>query len=472
VRLTLRTKMIIMVGMTVGSFLLLIVVGMVLHARVIKQLGEIRDSYLPMVELAPRVEGEFEHLRRGFQDAVAAQDIEALRATNEYREALMKILTSSGGSLEPKEISALKELVDDYYNAAFDLSKRFIAKETGEAIVEAANQMQVKQAAVERRIEQATRVDRNKLAKAFTTTEAALTAGARSRLIIGVICMILVILFSLRIGHGAVRSLRELSTGLNRFGSGDFTQPMLVLSDDELGAVARQANQMSERIKSLLKELEAFSYTVAHDLRAPLRSILGFSNILIEDYGGQLPAEAKNHLDRVTKSAKKMGELIDSLLNLSRLNRREIVKRSVDLTSIAKAVFEDLQKSQPHRIVNMSIENNVTASGDQQLLEIVLTNLIGNAWKFTSKRASPRIEFGTQEENGRTSYFVRDNGAGFDMQYADKLFGTFQRLHTADEFEGTGIGLATVQSIINRHGGKIWTQSKVDHGATFFFTVG
>jgi PAS domain S-box-containing protein len=219
------------------------------------------------------------------------------------------------------------------------------------------------------------------------------------------------------------------------------------------------------------RELESFSYSVSHDLRAPLRSIDGFSQALMEDYGKQLPAEAMNFLERVRTSAQRMAKLIDDLLNLSHITRAPVENRPVDLSSLAQDIVHDLQQNEPERKVTVHISPNLITTGDPHLLRVALENLINNAWKFTSKVEQARIEVGSKPENGRQIYFVRDNGAGFDMAYANKLFGAFQRLHAVTEFPGTGIGLATVQRIIHKHGGRIRVESAVNEGTTFFFTL-
>jgi signal transduction histidine kinase len=218
-------------------------------------------------------------------------------------------------------------------------------------------------------------------------------------------------------------------------------------------------------------ELEAFSHSVAHDLRAPLRSLDGFSLMLLEDYAEKLDDEGRQHLQYIRESAQRMALLIDDLLTLSRVMRGEFQRQQVDLTDISRAVATDLQKTQPGRCVEFRIADGLTDVGDAGLLAIALTNLIGNAWKYTGKRARATIEVGTTAAKGRCAYFVRDNGAGFDMAHASKLFGVFQRLHSEEEFEGTGIGLATVERIVRRHGGHIWAQAKPGDGATFFFTL-
>jgi two-component system, NtrC family, sensor kinase len=225
-----------------------------------------------------------------------------------------------------------------------------------------------------------------------------------------------------------------------------------------------------EELKFKNDELESFSYSVAHDLRAPLRGIDGFSLALLEDCGENLNEDGKQYLRYVRESAQHMARLIDDLLALSRVTRAELDRAETDLSSIARNVAERLARAAPDRQVELLVVDQLVANCDDHLLTIVFENLIGNAWKFTGKRSDARIEIGATGQNPCT-YFVRDNGAGFDMSYAAKLFGVFQRLHSAAEFEGTGIGLATVQRIIRRHGGRIWAEGEVGCGATFFFTL-
>jgi PAS domain S-box-containing protein len=219
------------------------------------------------------------------------------------------------------------------------------------------------------------------------------------------------------------------------------------------------------------RELEAFSYSVAHDLRAPLRGIDGFSLALLEDYADNLDEEGKRHLQRVRKSAQHMAVLIDGLLSLARITRSELRREEVDMSRLARAAIERLETSEPERRIETSIREGLTIAGDSRLLTVLIENLVGNAWKFTREKAKARIEFTTEQHDGRPVFLVRDNGAGFDMAYASKLFGVFQRLHTTAEFEGTGIGLATVHRIIRRHGGRIWAEGVVGKGATFYFTL-
>jgi signal transduction histidine kinase len=219
------------------------------------------------------------------------------------------------------------------------------------------------------------------------------------------------------------------------------------------------------------KELEAFSYSVSHDLRAPLRAIDGFSKALQSDYGAQLDERARHYLERVRSGTQRMSGLIDDLLGLARLSRRELVRQRVDVSEVARRVAAELSRQHPSRAVRVEIHDGLSAEADSQLLTIVLENLMGNAWKFTGKRDDALIEVGSKADGRVAPFYVRDNGAGFDMTYADKLFGAFQRLHGDEDFEGTGIGLATVQRIVARHGGQIWAEGEVGKGATFYFTL-
>ena len=233
----------------------------------------------------------------------------------------------------------------------------------------------------------------------------------------------------------------------------------------------QRVKKRTAQLEATNKELESFSYSVSHDLRAPLRSIDGFSMALLDEYKDELDAEGQDYLRRVRSASQRMGQIIDDLLSLSRISRRELKKQEVNLSEIAQKIVEKLQESDSDRHVDIVIGHRVTADCDSNLIEVVLENLLGNAWKFTSKRDKPWIIFDTVVQDDELVYCVRDNGAGFDMAYANKLFGAFQRLHKDSDFHGYGIGLATVQRIIHRHGGRIWAEGHVDRGATFYFAV-
>ncbi len=245
--------------------------------------------------------------------------------------------------------------------------------------------------------------------------------------------------------------------------------------------------QRTVQVEATNKELEAFSYSVSHDLRAPLRGIDGFSQALLEDCSEQLDEAGQSYLRRIRAASQRMGQLIDDLLQLSRVTRGELYRETVDLTALARSITEELRQGEPQREVEFVVEEGLVTEGDPRLLQVALENLLGNAWKYTGKQECPRVEVGAMATppglggqggrrgtrvGGEPAYFIRDNGVGFDMAYADKLFGAFQRLHGMSEFPGTGIGLAIVQRIVQRHGGHAWAEAAVGGGATFYFTLG
>ena len=228
---------------------------------------------------------------------------------------------------------------------------------------------------------------------------------------------------------------------------------------------------LARELEEAHKEMEAFAYSISHDLRAPLLRIDGFSHALEDEYGEKLDETGRNYLARVRAGAQKMGQMIDDLLRFSRLTREPMTKSVLNLTGIARAVVEELREIEPQRKIVVEIAEGMTASGDAQLMKVVVGNLLGNAWKFTRKKEEARISMSTERGAGEKIFCVRDNGAGFEMSYACKLFAPFQRLHGESEFDGTGIGLATVKRIVARHGGRVWATAEPDAGAAFFFTL-
>lgn len=289
------------------------------------------------------------------------------------------------------------------------------------------------------------------------------------------------------------RSITHLAETASRIArQKDYSLRAEKLGDDEIGQTVDAFNQMlhvieqrdnelkrnktqleiivgerTAELRAANRELEAFSYSVSHDLRSPLRAIDGFSQALLEEYSNQLDDVGRGYLDRVRAASQRMGVLIDNLLRLSRVTRQELQPEQTDISAMAQEIVRELRDGDPQRKVDITIQDNMVAQCDAKLIRIALTNLIENAWKYSSKQAMAMIRIGCRDG----IFFVQDNGAGFDMRYADKLFGAFQRLHSKEEFEGTGVGLATVARVIHRHGGEIWAESELGAGATFFFTL-
>jgi PAS domain S-box-containing protein len=234
----------------------------------------------------------------------------------------------------------------------------------------------------------------------------------------------------------------------------------------------QRVHERTAQLEAANRELEAFAYSVSHDLRTPLRGLDGYSSLLLKEHAANLNEEGRGHLERIRSATQRMGRLIDDLLKLSRVTRKEMKRVEVDLGSLAREIRGELSSSQPQRVVEWVIPEKLGVHADPALMSIVLQNLLGNAFKFTGRHASGRIQLGSLEQGSEKVYFVRDDGAGFDMAYAGKLFGAFERLHSEHEFEGSGIGLALVQRIIHRHGGRIWAEGAVEQGATVYFTLG
>lgn len=328
-------------------------------------------------------------------------------------------------------------------------------------------------------------------------------------IIILFIVFVLCSIIAFSIAQSISAPIKTLSKGAEIIGSGNLDYKIGSNLKDEIGQLSRTFDKMTEDLKKITasrdelnseiaerkraeeeinklneelkhhvlqleaanSELEAFSYSVSHDLRAPLRSVAGFSQALFEDYTDKLDAEGRDSLERILAATNRMGRLIDDLLNLSRISRTEMRRERVNLSDIAGKIADMLRKTQPERQAEFIIAQSLVAHGDGQLLSLVLENLFDNAWKFTGKNPHAVIEFGITQHKGSRAYFVRDNGAGFDMSYAGKVFSPFQRLHSINEFPGTGIGLATVKRIIARHGGDVWIEGELGKGATVYFTL-
>lgn len=303
-------------------------------------------------------------------------------------------------------------------------------------------------------------------------------------LLAGLALSVLFLIFALGIGirmkNRIDQPIQNLVAATKELAGGNLSVRIDVHETNELGTLSEAFNSMAAKLEETTvsrnylnlanQELEAFSYSISHDLRAPLRAIDGFSKALIEDAGDTLNEESKSHITRIIAAVQRMSELIDAVLNLSRISRSGMVLSPVDLTALAREVAAELKKAEPDRQVYFKIQEKLVVTADSALMRIVLDNLLGNAWKYTSKKPKALIEFGKTEKNGKVVFFVRDNGVGFDMEYAKKLFTPFQRLHSQAEFPGTGVGLASVKRVLHRHGGRVWAEAKPNAGATFYFT--
>lgn len=327
------------------------------------------------------------------------------------------------------------------------------------------------------------------LAIQFSNAEfIALHNQVRNRsVLLGVTGMLIIAVIAVSVGRLLTRRLEKVTQAAYRFAQGEKTEIRTNMTgndeiaklaytfdqmvEDKLNSETNLEKQVRERTAALQesnKELEAFSYSVSHDLRAPLRAIDGFSQLLLDEYSKNLDKDGKYYLQRIRVASQNMGQLIDDLLVLSRVGRHEIHLSKVDISQEAKKILDQLRELSPQRSIEFSVKSGLVVQGDEKLLHLVMENLIGNAWKYTSKTENGVIEVGSMNDD---TVYVRDNGAGFDMSYVDKLFRPFHRLHGPDEFEGTGIGLATVSRIIGKHGGKVWCEGKVGHGATFYFKL-
>ncbi len=283
-------------------------------------------------------------------------------------------------------------------------------------------------------------------------------------------------------GDGSVRHLdvradvdRDVGGAVVRvYGSAqDVTQRALAEAEiRRLNAeLAERVERRTEQLDAATRELEAFAYSISHDVRAPLRTIDGFSAIVVEDCGDRLTEADLEHLGRVRQAAQRMGQLIDDLMGLSRVSRRDMIREPCDIGALAERVGAELRAEQPHRTLDLTVQPGLTADADTTLVRLILRELLDNAWKFTGRHETAHVEVGALDAGGERAFYVRDDGAGFDMRHAGHLFGAFQRMHAADEFEGDGIGLAIVQRLVRRHGGRVWAEAEVGKGATLFFTL-
>ena len=496
-------------GHRVGLLLLLAAIALVAVTAVTLVLGRrseqqvtgIQTQYVPLIELDRDLKRTATATTKALEDAAAASEDSTLAEADRLHDELLARIASGRENLvdNGSDPDALKLDFETYFTRARALSAALIAGTPAAQLAGQIEGMRAAQQAFRQRLDTAASPDRSRLEAAFATARASQREALWIDIVVASAALTIMGLLSWRLIRRTVRSLHAVSEGIERLARGDFATPIEVPPGDEIGDLAHEANRTAERLReyreeadreaeraqqALLetqrqarasetanKELESFSYSVSHDLRAPLRGIDGFSQALIEDEAANLSPKGQGYLQRIRAGAQRMAELIDDMLRLSRVSRADLKKEQVDLSALVTLVVDELRKVNPERQVELVVQPGVTALADPRLIRITLENLLGNAWKFTSKSESPRIEFGVRMSDEGPVYFVRDNGAGFDMKYAGQLFGAFQRLHADKDFPGTGIGLATVQRIVQRHGGRIWVDAAVGKGATFELTL-
>ncbi|MEK7358199.1 MAG: HAMP domain-containing sensor histidine kinase, partial [Bdellovibrionota bacterium] len=393
-QMNLRQKRMVIVAATLVAFSISTLSGWYLNRHVERQIEAIRDRYIPFVDTGYRLRTLFEKMNLGFRDAVAVQDPNQLTLLQEAKTKLLSELNSTVSIVDSAQVEDCKRALEDYFSYASKTSLRLIEGETGLSIVEEMTEMQSKRAKAESLLKRVAFLDRERITEAFSLISSEQQQGETARFWVNALCTLLISLISIATVRGVMRSLEAIRQGLARFGQGDFRTPIHVIGSDELSVLSRQINSMAERIQALVREIESFSYSIAHDLRAPVRSIHGFSAALLEDDEARLSEEGKSSLNRIISAAQRMGEMVDGLLSLSRVNRTPINKQDVDLSKVANRLIDDLKSSDSSRNVTFRADQNIHAQGDPRLLDAVLANLLSNAWKFTKHRPHANIHFG------------------------------------------------------------------------------
>lgn len=484
---TIRRRLNVIVGLTFATLIVMTLVDAVGAWRVEGRLGLLQRSYLPRLRLESQVNAAFVALVRSLQEAVAAEDEARLAAAEAEKERLLALMDAAPGGVDPTAMTEARARVETWFAFAVPVSRRLMAYEPGEVLVADVERMQALQRAAHESLSRALTLDRQAMGEVFQETASAERLSWTIRFFIRLVLTLVTFALAASLSRRLMGRVELLEKGFERFGAGRFDEPVPLQGNDELTEITVQANRMAANLQRMdealharraeleraNKELEAFSYSVSHDLRAPLRSIDGFSKALLEDYGQVIPAEGHDYLQRVRASSQRMAQLIDDMLTLSRIGRTELQRTRVDLTALARAVADDLRDTPDARPVEVQVEEHLTARADARLMRVVFENLLSNAYKFTGRTPEPLVGVGTcgVTDEGQV-FYVRDNGVGFDEAYMEKLFTPFQRLHSAKDYPGTGVGLATVQRVVHMHGGRVWAASTAGEGATFFFTLG
>jgi len=486
-RLQFRHRIGLLVALAAVALVAVTIVTLVLGRRAERQMRGIETQYVPLLEVDRDLKRLAADVMKAIEDAAGAAELARLDDAARLHDQFLRRVETGRPAIAGNggDAATVIAAFERYYASARALSLAIIHGKPVSELTPEIEAMRRLRADFLTTLDTATGPDRTRLTAAFAEARASQRESLTIDIIVAACVLLVMGVVSWRLIRRTVRSLQAVSSGVERLAGGDFATPIEVSDGGEIGDLAREANRTAGRLRDYReevqrqasaaetanKELEAFSYSVSHDLRGPLRSIDGFSQALLEDETERLTPAGLDHLRRIRAAAQRMAELIDDLLRLSRVSRADFHRDKVDLTAMVTQVVADLRRAHPDRTVDVVIQDKVAAHADARLIRITLENLLGNAWKFTSKTPEPRIEFATSEEPEGLVYVVRDNGAGFDMAYVDRLFGAFQRLHTDKEFPGTGIGLATAQRIVRRHGGRIWVEAAVGQGATFRFTL-
>jgi signal transduction histidine kinase len=500
-RLEFRHRIGLLLALAAAALIAVTVVTLVLGRRSTQQLTGVETRYVPLLELDRDLKRTAAELAKALEDAAGAGEEGKLDEADRLRDAFTRLVEDGRPALRDNgtDVDAFARTFAAYYTAARAVSQQLVAGTPPAQLVGAIELMRRSREAFVEALATAATPDRAHLAAAFETARASQTQALTIDIVVALVVLTAMGILSWRLIRRTVTSLQAVSSGVERLARGDFATAIEVPPGDEIADLAREANRTASRLRdyreqadreterakaalletqrqaraaeSANKELEAFSYSVSHDLRAPLRGIDGFGLALAEDEADRLSPTGHDYLKRIRAGAQRMAELIDDLLRLSRVTRAELTGDDVDLSALVTSVAGDLSRSHPDRTVALTVQGGVTAFADPRLVRIIFENLLGNAWKFTSKAEAAAVEFGCRTDAEGPVYFVRDNGAGFDMKYAERLFGAFQRLHSDKDFPGTGIGLATVQRIVLRHGGRIWVEAAIGRGATFQFTL-
>jgi signal transduction histidine kinase len=471
----LRTRFRITTAASLGATLLL--AGVVV--------GSVRQSRLAEEELGlARALVKEQYERALFRDDVLVWGAARGKAQYDLRTATMAALlesarTAFAGAAEQDHVRELTDLFQRSTRLFREVADRDGKGPAGAPLLPLASELRQRSLMALKMLAHDIAARARQLEEHASSRLAATQRRLQQSLILLLAAVVIVTVVNSRMASVTVeRRIRTLRDGAEQVAAGNLGHRNRISGSDELAELARAFDAMTARLQasyasleSSNRELEAFSYAVSHDLRAPLRSVAGFSQAALEDYGPQLDAQGRQYLELASEAAREMGQLIDDLLGLSRVTRAEMVRAPVDLSALATSIVEELRRAEPERHVEVEVTPDLVVQADATLLHQVMENLIRNAWKFTSRHPTARIRVGRQRWRGLDAYVVADDGAGFDMAYVDKLFQPFQRLHRTVEFTGTGIGLATVRRIVRRHGGDAWAEGEVEKGTAIYFTL-